>query len=313
MESLAEAAAAVRVARRRLLLAATADGVARGALVGAAVGAIAWIVGRSFHADLAAWPLIVPALGAAVGGLVALRRGVEIGVAATTLDAAAGTDEAFVASLAAADAAPEMRSLVAAYALARCPRTSVRRFLPLSAPAAASAAAVATALVAALVLVPRAAATERDSARAPDRESNVVSGAASPSAETSPRERVERFLKAATSSDARTDAPKAAAVRKDLGALTDGDLRELAAALAPSSEAAKRALAALDRGDRATATAALREALGGAATASSPNGSGTGAATTATPSAPPAWSGATWPLRYDAVVRRWMEQQAAVK
>jgi hypothetical protein len=315
MESLAEAAAAVGAARRRLFVIAAADGAARGALVGALAGAATWLVARWTGVDAATWPLVAPVAGAVVGIAVASSRGVDVARAALTLDAAAGADEAFVSSIAATDAVAEMRALAAEYAVTRCPRAAVGRFLPIRAPAAASAAAVATALVAALVLVPRAAATE-DARRASSPREESVAGASSPTVETSPRDRVERLRAAVEKDGARDSTALAPAVRKDLGAVTDGDLRRLADALAakPSSaDAAKRALAALDRGDRAAATAALSEALGGATSVTSTSGTGTETAASPYASTPASWSGATWPLRYDGVVRRWFEQSAAAE
>jgi tRNA C32,U32 (ribose-2'-O)-methylase TrmJ len=117
--------------------------------------------------------------------------------------------------------------------------------------------------------------------------------------------------------DARETAPLAASARKDLGAVTNDDLRKLADVLAarPSSaEAAKRAVAALDRGDRAAAADALREALGGAPSVAGADGTGTAAASRdAGPAARAPWAAATWPLRYDRVVRRWLDETAATE
>jgi hypothetical protein len=316
MESLAEAAAAVRAARRRLFVISAADGAARGALVGALLGGASWLVARWTHVDAATWPLVAPVVGAVVGTLAASRRGVDVGSAALALDAAARTNEAFVSSVSATDAVDEMRVLAADYAVTRCPRAAVGRFLPIRAPSAASAAAVATALVAALVLVPRAAATEDARPSTARTDESVAGATASPSAETSPRERVERLRSAVEKNGAREATSLAPAVRRDLGAVTDAELRKLAAALAAkptSADAAKRALAALDRGDRAAATAALRDALGGTPSVASPNGTGTATAAATSVTSPAAWSGATWPLRYDGVVRRWFEQSAAAE
>jgi hypothetical protein len=247
-----------------------------------------------------------------VGAAAASRQGVAESRAALALDAAARTDEAFVSAIAATDAVPEMRALAADYAVARCPRSAVGRFLPVRAPGAASAAAVATALVAALVLVPRAAATERAPTTS-EHPGEVELPAASPSAETSPRGRVDRLRDAVARSGEREASSLAPAVRKDLGAVSTADLRKLAEALATSAssaEAAKRAIAALDRGDRAAATAALREALGGLPSATTPEGLGSAKASAAPPAAqtPGSWAGATWPLRYDRVVRRWIAE-----
>jgi len=315
MESTAEAAAAVGAARRRMTAMSAADGAARGALVGALAGAAAWLVARWTGVDVATWPLLAPAAGAAIGAVAEAGRGVDVARAATTLDAAARTDEAFVSTLCATDAVAEMRALAADYAVTRCPRAAVGRFLPLRAPAAASAAAVATALVAALVLVPRASASDV-APRSSVAHDEPVAGAAATTVETSPRERVERLRSAVEKDGAREATALAPAVRKDLGAVTDADLRKLADALAAkpaTTDAAKRALAALDRGDRAAATSALREALGGSTSVASPNGTGTQTAAAPSATSPASWSGATWPLRYDGVVRRWLEQSAAAE
>ncbi len=314
--SLAEAASTVRAARRRLVVAHVADGAARGALVGAPAGAAAWLVARWTVGDVAVWPLAAPLVGALVGVAFAVRRGVSVASAALALDAASGADESFTSAMTATDDAPEMRALAAEYAATRCPRTAVGRFLPLRAPAAASAAAVATALVAALVFVPRAT-SKQETAPPAAGPSDAGAGPAA-STDTSPGRRVERMRDAVAKRDEQTASSLAPIVRKDLGAVTDDDLRKLASALvasSPSSDAAKRALAALDRGDRAAAAQALREALGGAPSATSNDGTGTATAAGGAPSAatPASWSGATWPLRYDRVVRRFLEESAAAE
>jgi hypothetical protein len=318
VEKVAEAAAAVASARRRLAASRAADGLARGALAGALAGGAAWLVARWTSADAGLWPLAAPALGALAGSAIAARRGVAPDVAALTLDAAARTEEAFVSALSVRDAAPQVREIVAGYAVARCPPSAVGRFLPFRAPAVASAAAVATALLAALVLVPRAAAPEPPQppyAAETARMAGGASAGAAPAA--SPRDRVERLRDAVSKGDVRESEPLAAPARKDLGAVTTEDLRHLADALAasPSSAgAAKRALAALDRGDRAAAVEALREALGGAPSAAGEDGTGTGtAASAATPAQRAPWTAPTWPLRYDRVVRRWADETAGAE
>jgi hypothetical protein len=316
VDRVAEAVAAVGSARRRLAASRAADGLARGALAGALVGGAAWLAARWISSDAALWPLAAPALGALLGTALALRRGVAADVAALTLDAAARTDEAFVSALAATDAVPEFRALSAGYAVSRCPPSEVARFLPFRAPSAASAAVVASALLAALVLVPRATAVDvaQTGGRATQ---DVVPAAGGSAAATSPKDRVDRLRDAMSKGDAREAAPLAADARKDLGAVTNDDLRKLADLLAtrPSSaDAARRALAALDRGDRAAAAQALREALGGAPSAAGENGTGTATASgDARPAARAPWAAATWPLRYDRVVRRWLDETAAAE
>jgi len=321
MDRVAEAAAAVAAARRRLAAREAAGGAARGALAGAALGAAWWGVARWTGADAALLPLAVPAAGALAGAVAAMARGVRDDVAALSLDAAARTDEAFISTISVADAAPGVLELTADHALTKCPRSAVGRFLPFRAPGTATSAAVATALLAALVLVPRGG---DESLARPWRDANpnedIVPFAAGSSgralSEPTPANRVKRATE--TAADGREiDAATAASVRRDLAAVTNDDLRKLADALAAqpaSAEAAGRALAALDRGDRAAAASALREALGGAPSADA--ASGTGARTAAGPASQGdrmPWSAATWPLRYDQVVRRWLDESAALE
>ena len=320
MVSLAEAQACVAAARRRLLVAAAADGAVRGALGGAIAGGAVWVAAwwTSFDAGLV--PLAVPVLGALTGAALALRHGVTSDFAALALDAAARTDEAFVSALSATGTGDDIRALTAGYAVSRCPPSAVRRFLPFRAPAAASAAAVATALLAAIVLVPRAAAPESPT-RADNANADITPrGGGSPGAQTpprSPRERVDRLRDAVAQHDAPPPASLAASVRKDLGSVTQGDLRALAKTLAAKAEsagAASRAIAALDRGDRSAAVSALREAIGGGADAGRDKGTGTATAgaTPASDSSAP-WVAPTWPLRYDRVIRRWLDETAAAE
>jgi hypothetical protein len=319
MDRVAEAAAAVASARRRLLASETAAGAAYGALAGAALGGGLWIAARWAAFDAGLWPLASPAAGALAGAIAALARGVRDDVAALSLDAAAATDEAFISATTVTDAAPGVLELTADRALAKCPRAAVGRFLPFRAPAAATAAAVATALLAALVLVPRAsepptsplAAYEPNADTAPQ-----VGGSSGGSRQTSPRDRVES-LRERVAEGRPTSENDASSARRDLGAVTNDDLRKLADALAARPEsrsAAQRALAALDRGDRAAAATALREALGGAPSSDAASGTGTqtaSAPTTGGESIP--WASATWPLRYDRVVRRWLDETAAAE
>ncbi len=320
MDSVAEAIASVGVARRRLVALAAAVGAARGALAGAVVGGVAGGVAWLASFDAGLWPIAPIAVGVLAGAATALVRGVRSDVAALTLDAAAHTDEAFVSALAARDADPEFRALSADYAVTKCPRTSVARFLPFRAPAVATTAAVAAAILAALVLVPRSAAPESSwpAFGGNDDVVPLVGGRSAPGAPTaSPRDRVERLSQAISKDGAGDTASLAAAARKDLGAVTNDDLRRLADALAARSataDAAKRALAALDRGDRAAATDALREALGGGTSVTSGQGTGTGTApAAASPGSRAPWSAPTWPLRYDRVVRRWLDETSAAE
>lgn len=318
MDSVAEAVASVGVARRRLVASAAAGGAVRGALAGTIAGGAVWGVARLLSFDAGLWPLALVAAGAVAGTLAALRRGIASDVAALTLDAAARTDEAFVSALTASDADTEFRALTAEYAVSKCPPSSVRRFLPFRAPAVATAAAVAAALLAALVLVPRASVPDATGTE-PGPGSDAVPAAGGPARPgvptSSPRERVERLRTEVASDGGPATGTLAASVRKDLGAVTNDDLRRLAEALAArptTAEAAKRALAALDRGDRAAATDALREALGGGTSVASADGTGTGTASAGTaPGSRAPWSAPTWPLRYDRVVRRWLDETSA--
>src|SRR5207244_740783 len=118
------------------------------------------------------------------------------------------------------------RALVAEHALSRCRRGAVPRFLPFRAPGHAAAAVVATALVAALVFVPRAAASEKAPLRPSPGPDEFFSSGWTPA---SPRERVERLADEVT--NGAKPAALAAAVRKDLGAATNDDLRKLATSL----------------------------------------------------------------------------------
>jgi hypothetical protein len=320
MDRVAEAAAAVASARRRLAAREAAGGAALGALGGAALGAALWIAARWTGFDVALWPLAAPAAGAAAGAVSALARGVRDDVAALSLDAAAATDEAFISAMTVTDAAPGVLELTADRALTKCPRSAVGRFLPFRAPGIATSAAVATALLAALVLVPRASdgADLSNWARGSRGEDvpSATTGAPSGGPAASPRARVDA-LRVRVATGAEPPASDAANVRRDLAAVTDDDLRKLADALAAqpaSSAAAKRALAALDRGDRAAAAAALREALGGAPPGDAAAGTGTQpAAVPATQGDRVPWASATWPLRYDRVVRRWLDESAALE
>jgi hypothetical protein len=239
-------------------------------------------------------------------------------VAALSLDAAARTDEAFISTIAVADAAPGVLELTADHALTKCPRSSVGRFLPFRAPGAATFAAVATALLAALVLVPRGEGADARPWHNWNPNADIVPiVAGSPggvSAEPSPRARVDALRDELQRGSPPVDAAR---VREDLAAVTNDDLRKLADALAArpeSAAAAARAREALDRGDRAAAASALREALGGAP---SPDATaGTGAQTAASPASQGdrvPWASATWPLRYDRVVRRWLDESAALE
>lgn len=316
MSSVASAAAAVRAARRRLLLRAAAEGASRGlgvgVLVGAAVAGAAW----AFRVDAALWPLAAPALGAAVGAAMRTARGVPADAAALALDAAAGTDEAFVTAIAARDLSDEIRGLVADYAVRRCPPASVARALPLRAPAVATAALAGAALLAALVLVPRADAPSPRTDDAGARERPSLGGAPEPAgAVVSPADRVQE-LAAATASGDTAAAALRPAVATDVASVSDDDLRRLAEALAasPSADAARRALDALAKGDRDAAVAALREALGAPRSVAAPDGTGSGTvAAAASASSSSSWGAATWPLRYDHVVRRWLDETAAAE
>jgi hypothetical protein len=320
MDRVAEAAAAVAAARRRLAAREASGGAARGALAGAALGAALWAVARWTGFDAALWPLAAPAVGALAGAAAALARGVRDDVAALSLDAAAATDEAFISTMTVTDAAPGVLELTADRALAKCPRSAVGGFLPFRAPGVATSAAVAVALLAALVLVPRASQREDVRRRSAGDESRDVvplaGGIQGGAGARTPRERVDEFRSRVASGAAarETATPE---VRGDLGAVTNDDLRKLADALAAqpaSSAAAERALAALDRGDRAGATATLREALGGAPSADAATGTGTQtAAGPATRGDRVPWASATWPLRYDRVVRRWLDESAALE
>jgi hypothetical protein len=320
MDRVAEAAAAVASARRRLAAREAAGGAALGALGGAALGAALWIAARWGGFDAALWPLAAPAAGAAAGAVSALARGVRDDVAALSLDAAAATDEAFISAMTVTDAAPGVLELTADRALAKCPRGAVGRFIPFRAPGVATSAAVATALLAALVLVPRASdgAELSNWARGNPGEhvASAATGATSGGAAASPRARVDA-LRDEIAKGAEPPASDTANVRRDLAAVTDDDLRKLADALAAqpaSSAAAKRALSALDRGDRAAAAEALREALGGTRSAGATTGTGTQtAAGPVSQGDRVPWASATWPLRYDRVVRRWLDESAALE
>jgi hypothetical protein len=249
MEKIAEAAAAVGAARRRLAASRVADGVARGALVGAIAGGAAWLVSRWTPGGAGLWPLAAPVLGAACGAVLAMRRGVPTDVAALTLDAAARTDEAFVSALSVRDAAPQVRELVAAHAVERCPPSAVSRFLPFRAPGAATAAVVASALLAALVLVPRATATDRGETHDLNAHIVPVIGATSGSVvrPSEPSDRV-RWTKELAEEQGEIHPTWAPAAREDLASVPSDEVRSLAEALASldgaPAEAAKRALAA---------------------------------------------------------------------
>ncbi len=318
---------AVRRARRRLVLAAGAEGAARGLLAGSlaalalAGGALVLTPGTAAARPM--WMLVISAAGALVGAAAAVRRPPTIAVAALELDRAAHTDEAFLTALTAADARPVFRALSAEHALRRCMPRDVHRFLPWRAPPATAAAAVGASLVLAVSLIAAPAAngaTYGPLAGGAGAETGPLvpgsSGAAAPPVvpDTSPRARIESLREAAARGDDAALARLAPPVRRDLAAASDDELRALATALAERgderAEAARQALDALARGDRAAATDALRAALANAgdATAATPGGGDAAAPLRANGQAPPApWSAPTWPLRYDRTVRRWTQ------
>ncbi|MCE9634877.1 MAG: hypothetical protein K8T90_04155, partial [Planctomycetes bacterium] len=317
--SLARAASIVDRARTRLLRAAVLDGAARGALGGAIAG-----VTVSLLAHLAGAPPValvtLPFAGAAVGAVWVLLRPPTTVAAALALDRAADTDEAFVSALTATDAAPWVLEFTAARAVESCDESSVARFLLVPAPAAGAAAAVLTVLLAAIVLVP---AAQGDGALGSEAGASAVTPrpgvAGAGGTTTSPSSRALAFaesVRAGTDADALTAAsrPEATVVRADLAAVPEPDLQRLAEALASKGAAeGKRALDALARGDRGAAIDALRAALGvrdadagGVPAGGRAAGSVPGGATDVTRRLDP-WSGASWPLRYDRAVRRYLE------
>jgi hypothetical protein len=310
MSAVAEAERTVRRARTRLAARTVLDGAARGGVVGAvaglAVAAVALVVAEP-------WPALValPAAGALLGSVIALRRRPSADAAALELDRAARTDEAFVTALTAHDAEPWARDLTAERAVATCPPARLRTVLPIGAPAAAAAAAVSTALLAAVVLVPRGGPARV----LPDAPRVVVpsGGGAAGGPSESPGERVGAMAAAASRGDDAEAARLRNAVRGDLGAVPDADLRRLAEALAGRGSAeAKRALEALARGDRGAAVDALRAALGArdaGTNVASAGGETAGAVPGPAPSRPRSWGGGSWPLRYDSAIRRYFEEQ----
>jgi len=322
MTALADAAALVRSARRRLVGAARLSAALSGLTVGAFVSICAWGVLIATDVPppvvvLAAVPLLFAALHAA--GDRSTRISTER--AALTLDRAAGTEEAFVSALTAEDAPVEFRELAARQALVRCSRGSLPRVLPIDVPRAAPRAALAAALLAALLVVPRAGAATRPIVQTGG-EVEVAGTAGAPgrgpSAAVDPSERAHALV-AALTSKAPDASASAAALRRDLPALDAQDLGDLARTLAAGnlgerSAAARAALTALADGDLAAAERALDRALGGPprTTGTEAGGTGTGTSASAVPSRQAgAWSAPTWPLRYDRTVRQWFEAQNA--
>lgn len=313
MRALADAGRVVARARRRLTLASVADGGCRGALAGAVAGSV--VVGvRLFLGLPSGWvaAAALPAVGAAAGCLLAFLSRPGVAAAALRLDGAARTDEAFVSALTAKDARPEFRELAARYALDRCDRAAVSRFLPFEPPTAALGASVALAALAALVLLPQnpAAPPPVDTDPVGDLVPVAGSGGGLDGPGADPRRRVAELkeaLRQARTSRAEALAPVA---RTDLAAVPEGDLEELARMLAEGGdEDAAAALEALARGDRGAAVEALRRALGGAQAPMARGSGGGGAAAAPVPGhvTPSPWAAPSWPLRYDRTVRRWTE------
>jgi hypothetical protein len=320
MTALADAAALVRSARRRLVGAARLSAALSGLTAGAFVSICAWGVLVATDVPppvvvLVAVPLLFAALHAA--GDRSTRISTER--AALTLDRAAGTQEAFVSALTAEDAPVEFRELAARQALVRCSRGSLPRVLPIDVPRAAPRAALAAALLVALLVVPRAGAATRpilEAGGGVDGAGTITTPGRGPTVAVDPSERA-RALVAAMTAKAAGAAASSAALRRDLPALDAQDLGDLARTLAEGdlgerSAAAREALAALANGDLAGAERALDRALGGPpkGTGTEAGGTGTGTPTDAVSRGQAgAWSAPTWPLRYDRTVRQWFEAQ----
>jgi hypothetical protein len=308
------AAEAVRRARRRLAAAAFVRGAAGGIVLSGATALAAAVVlrgiGNGLPAGLAPSLLAVPALGAALGGCLALRRAPGDAEAALLLDRAAGTDEAFVTAITASDAGAGFRELAAAWAIERCGPERVVRVLPLPVPTTAGVGVLLSTALAAVVLTGASGG-----AGAPA--GSGTAGEFLPVRPGSGAGTAAGLAKALREDDAARWAPLATEVRADLPALDRDVLRDLAEALAgKGSELAASARDALDRGHDDVAADLLRKALRfgdagpGAAVA---GGTGAGAVPTAGSGTPESALlprvPATWSPRYDAAIRRWYEEQ----
>ncbi len=317
MSDLAAAGRVVARARLRLAVRRGLELAAGGALGGALVAIVAVCALRLSGGGAVPAPwMLVPVAGAVLGLGAGFLRPPAAARAALAVDRAAGTDEAFVSALTAADADRSFRELAATCALRGLGTRPLARLLPFGMPRRAAPAAVALALVVALAVLGRDAPGTGAVSDPPPASAAVTLTGAKGGAGAGPSRGAARAA-------SRVPAPlpgvgpaagPSPAVPAGGPPLTDADVRRLARDLAARGVAAgAAALEALRRGDRAAAEALLRGALAAESVASPVAAAGVTASAgrrLAGRGAPGAWSVGTWPLRYDREVRAWLRRQA---
>lgn len=311
LDALTTAAHRVELVRRRMLASSRLASAVRGLVVGCGVALVGATVELAAVGPPSPLWSIAPFL---VAGVCVLRSegAPAADVAALALDRRAGTEEAFLTSLADTVVPDAWRRLAAESALDRCDDETARRLFPLEAPAGLALALGLAAVLSALLLLPRVEPDEATTETTPGR-SVAVSGGGPSAADgsagaTTPAQRLAQAAAAVRERGRTAVEERADPLADDLPAVSDDELEALSRALADAGDASgEAALEALADGRREAAVEHLRDALLGPA-GDGAGGNAAGAPSVVSPDESPdarPSGGATWSLRYDRTVRAW--------